>query len=94
MRHTVLGTAVTFAAWSNETQRYTIDLEDVQTGEKKQVEGEVLFWAIGGFQAPLYPKDVGGLESFKGEMWHSARWRHDVNLSNKRVGVIGNGCSA
>ncbi|KAF8911968.1 hypothetical protein CPB84DRAFT_1671255, partial [Gymnopilus junonius] len=94
VRHTVFGTCVTFAAWNNETQRYSIELENVRTGEKKQVEAEILFWAIGGFQAPLYPKDVTGMDNFKGEMWHSARWQHDVDLRKKRVGVIGNGCSA
>lgn len=35
-----------------------------------------------------------GLEEFEGEVFHSARWDHTVDLSGKRVGVIGNGCSA
>ncbi|KAI0256955.1 hypothetical protein BJV78DRAFT_1168189 [Lactifluus subvellereus] len=32
--------------------------------------------------------------TFRGDAWHSAEWRHDVVLAGKRVGVIGNGCSA
>lgn len=44
--------------------------------------------------SPMYPKDIAGVENFHGELWHSARWRHDVELKGKRVGVIGNGCSA
>ncbi|KAF9564392.1 FAD/NAD(P)-binding domain-containing protein [Agrocybe pediades] len=94
VRHTVLNSTVVNAEWSNDAQRYTVDIQDTRTGEKKQVEAEVMFYAIGGFQAPLYPKDLHGLESFKGESFHSARWRHDVVLRKKRVGVIGNGCSA
>jgi cation diffusion facilitator CzcD-associated flavoprotein CzcO len=35
-----------------------------------------------------------GIETFKGEVFHSARWRHDVDLRGKRVGVLGNGSSA
>lgn len=93
-RHTVLGTAVTGAEWSNEGQRYAVQVENTTTGEKNTVEVEVMFYAIGGFQGPLYPKDIPGLENFKGELFHSARWRHDVILRKKRVGVIGNGCSA
>lgn len=53
-----------------------------------------MMWAIGGFQSPAYPKDLPGAERFKGDQWHSAEWNHDVDLKGKRVGVIGNGCSA
>ena len=44
--------------------------------------------------SPKYPKDIRGKENFEGIQFHSARWRHDVLLSGKRVGVIGNACSA
>lgn len=66
----------------------------MKTGDKRTEEAEVMFYAIGGFQAPLYPTDMRGKEDFKGELFHSARWRHDVIFKKKRVGVIGNGCSA
>lgn len=35
-----------------------------------------------------------GLETFTGEMFHSARWNHDYDLAGKRVAVIGTGASA
>lgn len=38
--------------------------------------------------------DVPGLERFRGPVFHSARWRHDVDLTGKRVVLFGNGCSA
>ena len=82
------------AEWSNATQRYRFELESVRTGERTTEEAEVMIYAIGGFQAPLYPKDIPGKEDFKGELFHSACWRHDVILKKKRVGVIGNGCSS
>ena len=53
-----------------------------------------MIYAVGGFQNGVYPKDIPGREQFRGEIFHSAEWRHDVILKNKRVGVIGNGCSA
>jgi 4-hydroxyacetophenone monooxygenase len=37
---------------------------------------------------------IPGTETFTGESWHSARWRHDVPLAGKRVAVIGTGASA
>src|SRR5207244_12717512 len=35
-----------------------------------------------------------GLDRFGGTAFHTARWRHDVDLSGKRVAVIGTGCTA
>lgn len=52
-----------------------------------------MIYAIGIFKVPLYPKDIQGLEVFKGELFHSARWKSSVTLKGKRVAVIGNGCS-
>ncbi|MDP3251399.1 MAG: NAD(P)/FAD-dependent oxidoreductase [Hydrogenophaga sp.] len=41
-------------------------------------------------QAPQFP----GLESFKGEWYHSANWPHEgVDFAGKRVGLIGTGSS-
>ena len=51
--------------------------------------------AIGGLSVPNdEPPTLKGLKDFKGEKFHSALWRHDISLAGKRVGVIGNGCSA
>ena len=41
-------------------------------------------------KTPVLP----GLESFSGEMFHSAKWNHDYDLTGKRVAVIGTGASA
>ncbi|NMI01133.1 NAD(P)/FAD-dependent oxidoreductase [Pseudonocardia sp. K10HN5] len=35
-----------------------------------------------------------GLSGFSGPVFHSARWDHDVDLTGKRVAVIGTGASA
>ncbi|KAF9469173.1 hypothetical protein BDZ94DRAFT_360082 [Collybia nuda] len=92
--HTKLGHAVVSAEWEPSLQRYNVTVQDLATGVTKHEVAECIFYAIGGFMAPLYPKDIPGVEDFRGELWHSARWRHDVELKGKRVGVIGNGCSA
>ncbi|KAG6867012.1 hypothetical protein C0991_003928 [Blastosporella zonata] len=94
LSHTQLGHNVLSANWDSEHQLYHVTVEDVATGRKTETEAEIIFLAIGGFMDPLYPKDIGGVEKFRGVAWHSARWRHDVDLKHKRVGVIGNGCSA
>jgi cation diffusion facilitator CzcD-associated flavoprotein CzcO len=35
-----------------------------------------------------------GLETFAGEVFHSARWNHDYDLTGRRVAVVGTGASA
>jgi cation diffusion facilitator CzcD-associated flavoprotein CzcO len=54
---------------------------------------DVLLTACGQLSTPSVPP-LPGLESFAGPAFHTARWRHDVDLTGKRVAVIGTGCSA
>ena len=48
---------------------------------------------MGPLTEPALP-DIDGLDEFEGEIFHSARWNHDVDLTGKRVAVIGTGASA
>ncbi len=38
--------------------------------------------------------DIDGLDEFDGPVFHSAQWDHSVDLTGKRVAVIGTGASA
>ncbi len=38
--------------------------------------------------------DLPGIDSFAGPAFHSAEWDHEVDLSGKRVAVVGTGASA
>uniref|UniRef100_A4XTI7 Flavoprotein involved in K+ transport-like protein n=1 Tax=Ectopseudomonas mendocina (strain ymp) TaxID=399739 RepID=A4XTI7_ECTM1 len=59
----------------------------------EHLEAQALVSACGQLNRPAYPA-LPGLENFRGEAFHSARWRHDLDLSGKRVAVIGTGASA
>ncbi|MFZ8758232.1 flavin-containing monooxygenase [Microbacterium sp. HMH0099] len=52
-----------------------------------------LVLACGRLSEPFVPA-IDGLESFPGPLFHSARWDHDVDLSGRRVAVVGTGASA
>lgn len=84
------------ADWNPDTKLYRIQFADTRDPKQTfEVEAEVLISAIGGFSTPLdKPPGLNGLDRFEGERFHSARWNHSVDLKGKRVGVIGNGCSA
>ncbi len=50
-----------------------------------------LITAIGPLSAPTMPR-IAGVETFKGEAYHTAQWPHEpVSFAGKRVAVIGTG---
>jgi cation diffusion facilitator CzcD-associated flavoprotein CzcO len=53
----------------------------------------VVVSATGALSDPAIPP-LPGLERFEGTIFHSARWRHDHDLTGKRVAVVGTGASA
>jgi cation diffusion facilitator CzcD-associated flavoprotein CzcO len=93
--HTRCGTEVVRATWDPAARTYAVELEDTTSRARRTVVARVVINATGGFQAPVIPEDLlADTRVFEGESWHSAQWRRDVSLGGKRVGVIGNGCSA
>ena len=68
---------------------------DVKTpdGTEETLTATVVISAVGQLNRPNMP-DIDGIDTYLGPLFHSARWRHDVDLEGKRVAVIGAGCSA
>ena len=58
-----------------------------------ELTADVVVAAAGALSEPALP-DIDGIDSFAGEIFHSARWDHDYDLTGKRVAVIGTGASA
>lgn len=49
--------------------------------------------AVGGLVNPRWPA-FKNINAFQGNIFHTARWNHEVDLTGKRVAVIGTGASA
>lgn len=62
-------------------------------GEEETAFFNAVISAVGQLNRPKIP-EFPGLENFQGAYFHSAQWRHDVDLRGKRVAVIGSGASA
>jgi len=62
-------------------------------GKTEVVEANAVVTAVGQLNRPRFP-DIEGADTFAGPAFHSAEWRHDVDLKGKRVAVIGTGASA
>ncbi|HEY8524939.1 MAG TPA: NAD(P)/FAD-dependent oxidoreductase [Acidimicrobiales bacterium] len=91
-------TEVVAATWSERDRRWTLTVRPAD-GSGGDAEGEetvvvdAVISAVGQLNRPSYPA-IPGVGAFAGPAFHSARWRHDVDLRGKRVAVIGTGASA
>jgi 4-hydroxyacetophenone monooxygenase len=89
--HIRFETEVTSAEWSDDTASWTLCLRT--PGGEETLEAHAVVSAVGQLNRPSFP-DIPGRDSFAGSSFHSARWRHDVDIARKRVAVIGTGASA
>ena len=62
---------------------------------QEKIRAKIIASAAGGLVEPKgWPDEIPGIDSFEGEVFHSARWRSDADLNGKDVIVVGTGCSA
>ena len=78
---------LTSAKWDESQHIWNLETS------KGKYQAKTVVFTTGPITEPSMPK-LKGIESFKGEMFHSARWNHDYDLTGKRVAVIGTGASA
>lgn len=63
------------------------------TSNGEQHHVNIIINAMGNQHTPIYPR-VEGIERFKGASWHSTHWNHDIDLTGKRVAVVGSAAAA
>ncbi|PPJ35836.1 NAD(P)/FAD-dependent oxidoreductase [Nocardia nova] len=66
---------------------------DLTTSDGDQYRARQVIWAVGQLHRPYIP-DIPGQDSFYGNMFHSARWDHNLDLADLTVAVVGTGASA
>ena len=86
-RSCLFDTEVTLARWDSDSDTWLVDTSN------GNFSADVLVGAVGALCEPSLP-DIAGIETFSGEIFHSARWNHDADLAGKRVAIIGTGASA
>jgi cation diffusion facilitator CzcD-associated flavoprotein CzcO len=75
------------ATWDEDAKRWVLATSE------GTLTADLVIAATGALSGPSIP-DIPGLSSFRGTVFHSARWDHDYDLAGKRVAVIGTGASA
>ena len=79
---------VTAARFQKDADQWEVALDN---GEK--ATARFLITAMGPLSAFQMPR-IPGIDSFKGQYWHTARWpKQPVDFTGKRVGVIGTGAT-
>jgi cation diffusion facilitator CzcD-associated flavoprotein CzcO len=81
------GVGVDAAVWDEQTLVWRLGTT------AGTLTADVLISACGPLSEPKVPA-FPGLESFGGQLLHSARWTPDVDLAGRRVAVVGTGASA
>jgi 4-hydroxyacetophenone monooxygenase len=90
--HIRFDTEVLSATWDESRQQWLVETRD-GGGRQGAEHFDAVVSAVGQLNRPSFP-DIAGRDAYEGETFHSARWRHDVDLTGKRVAVIGTGASA
>jgi 4-hydroxyacetophenone monooxygenase len=85
-------TEVTSARYDEATGLWNVDIIDA-SGRPVSRQFNAVLSAVGQLDRPKYP-DVPGRMDFAGIQMHSAEWDNSVDVTGKRVAVIGTGASA
>ena len=81
-------TTVERTEWDQAAGRWIVSTD---RGDKMRARHVVL--ANGSLTTPKLAR-IDGMETFAGQSFHTSRWDYNVDLTGKRVGIIGTGASA
>ena len=85
-------TAVEQMTWHEDRAVWDLDIRR-SDGLTERISANCVIGATGLLRIPQWPK-IDGIDDFTGPAFHSTYWNHDVDLTGKRVAVIGTGASA
>ena len=86
--HLALGVTVESARWDDDRHLWMLGLSSGLVDECHAVIS-----AVGFLNVPCYP-EWPGMDEFKGPSFHTSRWEHHHDLTDKVVAVVGTGSTA
>ena len=90
-KHTRFGVTVQSLRYDEARQIWQVEIKGPDGVTVEEVP--VVISAVGVLDIPKTPP-IPGLETFPGPCFHTAYWPADIDVTGKRVAVIGNGASA
>ena len=93
--HIRYGHKILRAAWSSQTNLWTVEAERTDTGETRRFTANFLWMCQGYYRHEEgYTPEWPGMADFKGRIVHPQTWPKDLDYKGKRVVVIGSGATA
>ncbi|WP_204080537.1 flavin-containing monooxygenase [Mycobacterium riyadhense] len=83
-------TEVLAAEWNDDDGTWSLSLRS--DGQTSTIHARAVITAVGQLNRPRIP-EFDGAETFEGPAFHSADWDHSVDLTGKRVALVGAGAS-
>lgn len=80
------------ARWNEEEKQWHIDVRN-RDGVVDTHRAPIFVSAIGGLSAPQLP-NIEGIASFSGPLFHSCHWPEDLDITGKKVAIIGTGATS
>jgi cation diffusion facilitator CzcD-associated flavoprotein CzcO len=81
-------TTIAASHWDAASNRW-----ELTTTNGEKIDTQFVVSCTGMLSAPL-EEPFPGIKNFKGKVFHTARWpKEDIDFSDKRVGVVGNGAT-
>ena len=95
--HVRWSTEVRSATWDEASDTWavvvqSVDADGTPAGEPETLTARAVITAVGQLNRPSIP-DIPGRDDFAGPNFHTARWDHSVDLTGKRVAMIGAGAT-
>ncbi|MCF2531103.1 NAD(P)/FAD-dependent oxidoreductase [Yinghuangia soli] len=90
--HVEFQTEVLSCAYDDASKRWAVTVRD-RRGQERVDWADAVITAIGVFQGAVRP-DIPGLDEFAGIAVHTAEWDPDLDLTGRRVAMIGTGASS
>lgn len=87
LEHIRFDTDMLSCRWNDATKLWTVETSQGDYTCNVLITGT-------GHLADGHMPGIDGIETFTGDLFHSADWNHDVALEGKRIGVVGSGASA
>ncbi len=83
------------ASWSSETARWTLTVDHTDTGEVSTVECRFVMMCAGYYRYDRgHEPEFPGRDEFLGQIVHPQHWPEDLDVSGRRVVVVGSGATA
>lgn len=89
-RHIVFDTEVRSVVWDDGTGSWTVTT-DGPDGEQRWSANAVI--TAVGFLSRANMPDIDGIDDFRGPCFHTSRWPASLDVTGKRIAVVGSGCT-